>query len=380
MERDEYKKCVISALTDAQKIAFAPLTFQAVSAMLELGLLKQIDSRPECIYVLKEELNLSEYTVSTLLEVAEASGIVNSNDGIYSITPLGQAFLYDEMTRVNFNFVKDVCYKGAEKLTESFITGEPKGLKAMFGDAATIYPYLSKLPQDMKNSWFEFDHYYSDNCFDIVYKIITPVSQIFDIGANTGKYLADRSYNFIYNIKTIITPVSQIFDIGANTGKFEKVCRKYNKDINLTLIDLPQNIEVIRNDPELAGCKFHAANILEEADNLPEISGAVVMSQFLDCFSPQQIKFILEKVAKTALDDTKIYILEPFIDRQKFEGAKLSLVHTSLYFTCMANGCSKMYSFSEMETIIKDAGLKVNAVYDALGAHDYTLLECVKNV
>ena len=98
------------------------------------------------------------------------------------------------------------------------------------------------------------------------------------------------------------------------------------------------------------------------------------------CFSPQQIKFILEKVAKTALDDTKIYILEPFIDRQKFEGAKLSLVHTSLYFTCMANGCSKMYSFSEMETIIKDAGLKVNAVYDALGAHDYTLLECVKNV
>lgn len=46
----------------------------------------------------------------------------------------------------------------------------------------------------------------------------------------------------------------------------------------------------------------------------------------------------------------------------------------------MANGCSKMYSFSEMETIIKDAGLKVNAVYDALGAHDYTLLECVKNV
>ena len=124
MERDEHKKCVISALTDAQKIAFAPLTFQAVAAMLELGLLKQIDSRPECIYVLKEELNLSEYTVSTLLEVAEASGIVNSNDGIYSITPLGQAFLYDEMTRVNFNFVKDVCYKGAEKLTESFITGE----------------------------------------------------------------------------------------------------------------------------------------------------------------------------------------------------------------------------------------------------------------
>ena len=78
-------------------------------------------------------------------------------------------------------------------------------------------------------------------------------------------------------------------------------------------------------------------------------------------------------------DGTKIYILEPFIDRQKYAGAKFSLVHTSLYFTCMANGCSKMYSFKDMSLFIKEAGLKINAVYDALGAHDYTLLECVKN-
>ena len=295
---------------------------------------------------MKEELNLSEYTVSTLLEVAEASGIVNFNDGIYSITPLGQAFLYDEMTRVNFNFVKDVCYKGAEKLSESFITGEPKGLKAMFGDAATIYPYLSKLPQDMKNSWFEFDHYYSDNCFDIVYKIITPVSQI--------------------------------FDIGANTGKFEKVCRKYNKDINLTLIDLPQNIEVIRNDPELAGCKFHAANILEEADNLPEISGAVVMSQFLDCFSEEQIVSILSNIKNSMTDDTRIYILEPFTDRQIFDGAAYSLAHISLYFTCMANGKSKMYTEKRMLELVKKAGLKLHEKHENVGVHDYTLLEVVR--
>ena len=45
----------------------------------------------------------------------------------------------------------------------------------------------------------------------------------------------------------------------------------------------------------------------------------------------------------------------------------------------MANGCSKMYSFKDMGIFVKEAGLKINAVYDALGAHDYTLLECVKN-
>ena len=32
---------------------------------------------------------------------------------------------------------------------------------------------------------------------------------------------------------------------------------------------------------------------------------------------------------------------------------------------------------NEMKEIIERAGLKVNQVHDALGAHDYTLLECV---
>lgn len=347
IDRLEHRQEVIEALTDAQKIAFAPLSFQAVAALLELGILKLIDEKPESPFVIKEELNLSEYTVKTLLEVAEILGLVISDEEIYSITELGKMFLYDDMTIANFKFVKDVCYKGAEKLTDSFLKGEAEGLKLMYPEAKTIYPYLSKLPENMKNSWFEFDHYYSNNCFDIIYKIITPVSKI--------------------------------FDIGANTGNFEKVCRKYDKDIELNLIDLEENIKVIKNEPSLEGCKFHAVDILDRNSKLPKISGAVIMSQFLDCFSAEQIISILKRVKEIAEDSTKIYILEPFIDRQKYAGAKFSLVHTSLYFTCMANGCSKMYSFKDMSLFIKEAGLRINAVYDALGAHDYTLLECVKN-
>jgi len=348
MNRIEHRKKIISALTEAQKIAFAPLTFQAIAAMLEFGILKQIDNASCSIQMLTEKLHKNEYAIRTLLEAGEAIGIVTEQNDVYSITPLGQTFLYDEMTRVNFNFVKDVCYSGAENLSECFTEARPNGLKKIFSEAKTIYSCLTKLPEPMKTSWFEFDHYYSDNCFDIIYKIITPVNKI--------------------------------FDIGANTGKFERVCKKFGGNIELNLIDLAENIEVIRDNPELAGCKFYAADILEKSDNLPSISGAVVMSQFLDCFSPDQIKFILQKIAKASAADTKIYILEPFIDRQKFEGAKYSLVHTSLYFTCMANGCSKMYSLKEMETLIKDSGLKINALYDALGAHDYTLVECEKNV
>lgn len=77
---------------------------------------------------------------------------------------------------------------------------------------------------------------------------------------------------------------------------------------------------------------------------MPEISGVVLMSQFLDCFSEEQVISILTNIKNSMADDTKIYILEPFTDKQLFDGATNSLVHISLYFTCMANGKSKMYS------------------------------------
>lgn len=342
-----HKKGLISALSEAQKLAFAPLTFQAVAALLELGILKEIDRNPSSISDLINNTCFDEYTVSTLIEIAEAAGIVHNDSEVFSTTQLGKAFLYDEMTRVNFNFVKDVCYKGADELCESFVKSSPEGLKKMYPEAKTIYPKISELPDRMRRSWYEFDHYYSDNCFEIIYKILEHEKKV--------------------------------FDIGANTGKFEKVCLKHNPDFDITMIDLPENIEFIKNDSELRGAKFHKADILSLKDNLPQISGAVLMSQFLDCFSKEQIEFILKKVVKSSLKGTKVFILEPFTDKQKFPAAKYSLIHTSLYFTCMANGCSKMYTEKEMVDLVEKSGLKVANVYDGVGAHDYTLLECVKN-
>ena len=346
-KRKNKNNSIITALTDAQKLVFAPMAFQALAAMLDFGILEFIDKSSATESEIIEKLNLDEYTVRTLLKVGLLNNLVVKEDNLYSLTQMGKVFLYDEMTRINFNYVKDVCYLGADELKSSFEKSSPEGIKKLFPEAKTIYPYLSRLPEVIKKSWYEFDHFYSDNCFNIIYKIIE----------NSEK----------------------IFDIGGNTGRFERICLKNNPKIDITMIDLKENIEVIKNDKELAGCKFHSADILDEKSELPKMSGAILMSQFLDCFSKEQIEFILKRLVKTSSDDIKIYILEPFIDRQRFVGAKYSLVHTSLYFTAMANGCSKMYSYSDMEKIIEKSGLKINYIYDNLGAFDYTLLECVKN-
>lgn len=346
--RKSRKISAVKTLTEAQKIVFAPLAFQVIGTFLDLNLLSTLDKKQQSISDVKKNLDLSEYVVKTLFQAGETIGIIRKSGEFYSVTKLGETFLYDEMTKVNFNFVRDICYLGASELTSSFLSQKPQGLKKFFKDVETIYPILSKLQSKAKKSWFDFDNYYSDNCFNEIFDIISEKKP------------------------------TKIFDIGANTAKFERLCIKKGLKSELNLIDLPQNIEIVKADKALENCKFFALDVLDAKNNFPKMSGVILMSQFLDCFSKDQILSILKKISQKIDKNTYVYILEPFTDNQIFEGAKISLIHTSLYFTCMANGCSKMYEFEEFKDLVNSSELSVSNVYQNIGSHDYTLLECVK--
>lgn len=341
----------VDALTEAQKIAFAPFTFQVVAALLEFNLLKSLNQAPKSKKELEKDCNISRYALDTLFDAALCIGLVEKDEnGVYSNTKLADAFLFDEMTRVNFNFMKDVCCKGALELVDSFKEGRPKGLQKHYFESKTIYQVITKLPEKMKKSWYEFDHHYSDNCFEEVLGIIFQKSPRI------------------------------ICDIGGNTGKFENACLKFNSECEILMIDLPENIEAAKKNFNTGRCHFLGHDILSDG-RIPfsgAIPDAVFMSQFLDCFSVEQILFILNKVAAGINENTRVYILEPFIDNQRFEGAAFALSHISLYFTCMANGNSKMYNEADMREIIEKSGLKLKTAYHGIGKYDYTLLECVK--
>ena len=72
--------------------------------------------------------------------------------------------------------------------------------------------------------------------------------------------------------------------------------------------------------------------------------------------------------------NTHLLIMETFWDRQRFEPASLCLTMTSVYFTVMANGNSKMYHSDDMIRLIADAGLRVAEVHDGLG-QGHTILD-----
>ena len=99
------------------------------------------------------------------------------------------------------------------------------------------------------------------------------------------------------------------------------------------------------------------------------------MSQFLDCFSEQQIVSILRRAAAAMSPDSTLYILELLWDRQPNETAAFCLQQTSLYFTCLANGNSQMYHSSDLLNCIKEAGLVVIEERDQVGLY-HTLIKC----
>ena len=83
------------------------------------------------------------------------------------------------------------------------------------------------------------------------------------------------------------------------------------------------------------------------------------MCQFLDCFSKEEILKVLKTCVDSMDENSELIIVETFTDRQKFDNAKFILEATSLYFTVMANGNSKMYKATEFKDIASEAGLQI---------------------
>ena len=342
------------ALQEAQKIAFAPFIFQATVSLRNLGILDFIfdnnASGGVTISEISKGLNISDYGLSVLLEVAESSEIVEQNDaGKYELNKIGYLLNYNQMTAANINFTQDVCYQGLFHLEEAIATEKPAGLQEL-GDWPTIYEGLSKLTPKQQKSWFDFDHFYSDGIFEEA-------------------------------LKTVFEQEPRlIFDIGGNTGKFSIMCCKYNTDINVKIFDLPGQLnKALANakkngfDNRISGQEI---DWLSDNPTIPKGADTIWMSQFLDCFSKEEILKIL-KAAVNAMDsDTELIIIETYTDRQQYGSAKLTLEATSLYFTALANGNSKMYKAEEFKELVAEAGLSLQV--DKKVGDFHTMFVCKK--
>ena len=344
-------KSAYEALSEAQRIAFAPIVFQACRVLRNSGVLEQVQRSGPAGMTLDEAaaaINLPRYGIKILLESGLGIGLFTLNNGRFALTKLGDCMLRDPMTRINMDVVHEVCYRGMFDLDTALQEGKPTGLKTL-GNWKTFYEGLSSLTPQARKSWLAFDHYYSDMAFPAALPLV----------------FADRP--------------KRLLDVGGNTGKWAVQCARHDPDTRITIADLPQQLELaretIRENRLEQRVDFLAIDVLDESKSFPEGYDAVWMSQFLDCFSQSEIVSILRRVARSLKAGGTLYILELFWDRQPNATAAFCLQQTSLYFACIANGNSQMYHSADMMRCLEESGLELTEERDQVGLY-HTLLKC----
>ena len=343
------------ARLEAQRLAFAPLIFQACRALRDLGVLEHVASARQRGVTAREVVarteGLSGWAAALLLEAGYAAGLCRCDptaaEPRFVITPMGTWWLRDELTRVNAEFNHHVCYRGAFDLRAALTEGRPAGLAALaptgFG---TVYEALHALSPEVRRASFDFDHFYSDGVFELCLPHVL-----------TGG-------------------PARLVDIGGNTGRFARLCLSAAPALEVTLVDLAPQLEVARAQLAAFGARacFVPLDVRREAA-FPAGADVYWLSQFLDCFPDAEIVSILRRVRAALSPRSRVFILETYWNEQRFDAARFCVIGTSLYFACIANGSSRMYHSAVMKQLIAEAGLALREEHHHLGlAH--SLLVC----
>lgn len=266
--RKAYTQDTLSALEAqrlAQFIAWGPVVFQASRAMVRLGILSCLSDSKDGLTreEIVQQTGLSDYAVKCLLEASLSIGTILTDPASerYMLSKTGWFLLNDRSTRINLDFNHDVNYEGWFHLEQSLRNGNPRGLRH-FGDWSTIYEGLSSLPPQVQQSWFAFDHFYSDSAFPEALRIVF-----------------DEHH------------VRSLYDVGGNTGKWALQCVNYSQSAEVTVLDLPQQIKLmqqtIRHQPGAERILGYAINLLDAQTAFPiraDGLDAIWMSQFLGLF------------------------------------------------------------------------------------------------
>lgn len=333
----------LDARFEAQKIVFGPVVFHCVRYACKRGMLQALaeaGDRGISLDELEATGRWTRYALKLVLESCLSAGVVLIEDGRWQLDKTGFCLISDDITRVNYDFIHDVCYQGLFELERSLDAGKPLGL-AHLGDWPSIYPALANLPEPARSSWFAFDHRYSDTSFPDV--------------------LPD----------VFATAPRRLMDIGANTGRFSLAALAFDPHVELHLVDLPQQLAVAESNLAAEGClgrvQLHSSNLLDPAAMLPAGMDVVWMSQFLSCFAEAEIGSIFRRVAACLAAGGQVLVMDTFWDRQRYDIAAYCLINTSPYFTVMASGNSKVYESADYIRLAAAAGLRLLTARDGIG-------------
>jgi hypothetical protein len=337
----------------AHEISFGPIVFQVSRLMKKFGVLQMLIDSEKGLTLdeVAEKTKLSKYACQCLLESSLTIGTVLCRDDRFLCSKAGWFLLNDQIIDTNMDFNHNVNYLGWFHLEEAMLNGKPEGLINVFGNWDTIFEGLLQLPKDVQDSWSRFNDYFSDNTFDQALQVV----------------FADNPRNLL--------------DIGGGIGRWALRCVDYNPDVQVTIMDLPQQIELMKQ--HISGKNGsnrifgHCCDLLDEKTSILTGFEAIWISQLLVNFSEKENVSLISRIAKAMTPNTNLYIEEMFWNRQPFEAGAYVITQASLYYNALATGKGKNYTSDDVIHFIEAANLSVVEIKDGIGK-GHSIIQCKK--
>lgn len=306
---------------------------EVLSAACELGLftyLNQVGSAT--IEQVAEHFGIPAHGVRILLLGCCEAGLAERKaDGAYRNTPSSATYLVEGEPYCMLAFVRftrEVQQKTCNLLLDSIRAGRPVGLRALgHDDTKTLYQAFAE-----------------DKALeDLFHKAMAEYSKMSCLDCEAGD----------------LQDVRRLLDVGGGNGSVLMRLLEKSPGLQGTLFDLPtvcdKAADNVRRQGMAGRVSFHPGNVF--AEELPTGFDGILISHFVEIFSPEQIQGVYRKVQRALPPGGRLFLWT--ITSNDDETGPLQAVKSSVYFVAAASGSGMAYPGSDHRRWLAEAGLEV---------------------
>lgn len=309
---------------------------EGLSAALRLDLFTLLDTNgPMRRSEIAKALNIPEKSARNLLSLLVSVDFVklkfwsNPDDPTYGNTFLGKHYLSKksplEISGIIIGWFHFISYKAMYHYHDAIKAGTNVGLQELAGTEPTIYQRLAHQPE--LERWFQLAMHQLSNL--------------------TNEWLAEY---------IDFSSSHHVLDIGGGDGSNVIQIVKRNPHLKGTVFDSPTVSErankLIANENLTDKVSIHPGNCF--TDPFPKGPDVIQFCHFLDIWSEEQNRFLLQQAYDTLPPGGRVIILD-IMEKDNGIGPH-SAVITSAYFLTQATGNGYMYAAREYERWLKEIG------------------------
>jgi 1,4-dihydroxy-2-naphthoate octaprenyltransferase len=307
------------------------MSFQLLRTAYDVGMFALLHERPGLrAFEIAEGLGLREYPTRILLLGLVPLRLVERIDDRYYNDPLLSGLLSGELGDGGLGkiiaYFQHVINPAVLHLEESVRQGRPAGLHRLFGeDAKSFYEALGR--DQEYAAWF-----------DAAMRADTELNR--DRVAESPVFAGRR----------------RLLDVGGGTGELAIAVAARHPALRITVVDFPAvaaraterfRVEGLEGRLDAIGMDLH------EQDLPPGYDG-VLFAHFLDIFSPERVRRLLERAFDALPEDGVVAVFGSVMNDD--ETGPLTYGVLSSYFLCLAGGEGRFYTARQTADAMRDVG------------------------